>query len=112
MNLNNFSINPRLVLSAGTIALSTALLIGATFAFFSDTANSIGQVLAAGTLDLKLSDVDENSLDNVSQSLNFSNLAPGQSSTSFIKLQNTGSMPIAEVKLGANQTSNVNGGDS
>ena len=48
--------NKRLLLSLASLAASSALVVGATFAFFSDSGTSNDNVFSAGTLDLKLSD--------------------------------------------------------
>src|SRR3989344_1160058 len=48
------TINTKLLLSGITILAAAALIIGATFAFFSDTETSTGNTLAAGAIDLKV----------------------------------------------------------
>ncbi len=67
------------------------LLIGmgciGTWAYFQDTETSTGNVLAAGTLDLKTDDVD-----GVTQTLYASNLTPGDSVSGSITLKNAGSV--------------------
>lgn len=103
--------NRRIAISAMSILASLAMLGGATFAFFSDSATSSGNIFSAGTLDLHLDDNDEPFSDSVSLSLNATNLAPGGSFTDFISLHNGGTIPAAEVEFGADQTSNSNGGD-
>lgn len=52
------AINSRILLSAASIAAAAALIIGATFAFFSDTETSSGNTFTAGTLDLQVNGVD------------------------------------------------------
>lgn len=47
-------INSRILLSVASIAAAGALVIGATFAFFSDTETSTGNTFVAGELDLKV----------------------------------------------------------
>jgi predicted ribosomally synthesized peptide with SipW-like signal peptide len=47
-------LNSRIVLSMVTILAAGALIVGATYAFFSDTETSTGNVFAAGELDLKI----------------------------------------------------------
>src|SRR3989304_9639036 len=46
--------NSKVLLSGATILAAAALIIGGTFAFFSDTETSTGNVFAAGELDLKV----------------------------------------------------------
>src|SRR3989344_164317 len=45
-------LNTRILLSGATIVPAAALIIGATYAFFSDTETSSGNVLTAGAVDL------------------------------------------------------------
>src|SRR3990167_10796723 len=45
-------INTKVLLSGAMILAAAAVVIGATFAFFSDTETSTGNVLAAGQIDL------------------------------------------------------------
>lgn len=47
-------LNSKLLLSASIITASIALVIGATFAFFSDTETSQNNLLEAGAVDLKI----------------------------------------------------------
>src|SRR3989344_2808837 len=49
-----FNINSKILLSVASIAAVAALVIGATFAFFSDTETSTGNTFTAGELDLKV----------------------------------------------------------
>lgn len=48
------NVNTKILLSGAAIFAAAALIIGATFAFFSDTETSEGNVLQAGSLDLKI----------------------------------------------------------
>jgi predicted ribosomally synthesized peptide with SipW-like signal peptide len=50
--------NTRILLSAVSLASSAALLVGATFAFFSDVETSSGNTFTAGQLDLKVNGSD------------------------------------------------------
>lgn len=47
-------INTRILLSFVTVVVAAAVIIGATFAFFSDTETSQNNTLTAGALDLKI----------------------------------------------------------
>jgi predicted ribosomally synthesized peptide with SipW-like signal peptide len=47
-------INTKILLSGATILAAAAIIIGATYAFFSDTETSQDNTLAAGALDLKI----------------------------------------------------------
>lgn len=48
------TINSKILLSGAAIVAAAALIIGATFAFFSDSEESLGNTLQAGGLDLKI----------------------------------------------------------
>src|SRR3989304_409587 len=66
------AINTKVLLSGATILAAAALVIGATFAFFSDTETSTGNTFTAGALDLKI-----NGQDDPSQIVNIADLKPG-----------------------------------
>ncbi len=48
------AINTKVLLSGAVILVAAALVIGATFAFFSDTETSTGNLFQAGAIDLKV----------------------------------------------------------
>jgi len=79
-----------------TIAFMLLISMGGigTWAYFQDTETSPGNVLAAGTLDLKTDDVD-----GVTQTLSASNLKPGDSILGNITLENIGSVAGASLDL-------------
>lgn len=99
-------INSRILLSLASIAAAGALVIGATFAFFSDSGTSSGNVFATGTLDLKLSDATpETDQDNVTASFGSGTLVPGScTGDQTLTLKNTGTIAAnhAEVRLTSN----------
>jgi len=80
------------------LTIAFMLLIGmggiGTWAYFLDTETSTGNVLAAGTLDLKTDDVD-----GVTQTFLATNMAPGDSVSGSITLKNTGSVAGASLDL-------------
>lgn len=81
------------------LAIASLLLIGmtgiGTWAYFSDVETSTGNVLTAGTLDLKTNDVD-----GVSQTLLATNMAPGETiGPETITLKNSGSVAGATLDL-------------
>lgn len=118
-----FTINSKVLLSLASIAAAGALVIGATFAFFSDVETSNDNVFAAGTLDLVLCDVDENvgpncdnaeeaATDSVVASFSGSDLVPGATvSAGFVELQNNGSIDAAEVELSGTSSETSDVGD-
>ena len=92
------TINKRLVTSGLTIAASGALLVGATFAFFSDTATSNNNQFSSGTLDLHVRDNDQGFQDNVTAStVSPTNWAPGESFESYVCFRNNGNIDIEEI---------------
>lgn len=98
-------INSRIALSLASIAAAGSLVIGGTFAFFSSTATSTGNVFASGTLTLLLDDNNESTpAATVTGSLGGSNLAPGGSTSGFISMHNGGTIDMAEVRLNATET--------
>ena len=80
------------------LTIAFMLLIGmggiGTWAYFQDTETSTGNVLAAGTLDLKTNDVD-----GVTQTLYASNLKPGDIVSGSITLKNSGSVAGSSLDL-------------
>ena len=80
------------------LTIAFALAIGmtgiGTWAYFQDTETSTGNVLAAGTLDLKTNDVD-----GVTQTLYATNLKPGDNVSGSVILKNSGSIAAASLNL-------------
>ena len=81
------------------LTIAFMLLIGmggiGTWAYFQDTETSTGNVLAAGTLDLKTNDVD-----GVTQTLLATNMAPGDTvGPGTITLKNSGSVAGSSLDL-------------
>lgn len=97
-------INSRILLSAASIAAAGALVIGATFAYFSSTATSTGNVFGAGTLTLLLDDNDDITPAATITASFGSTLAPGGSTSGFISMHNDGTIDMAEVNLSATET--------
>jgi predicted ribosomally synthesized peptide with SipW-like signal peptide len=103
-------INSRILLSAASIAAAGALMVGATFAFFSSTATSTGNVFAAGTFDLRLTDDNQGPADTVDTTWNSSNMAPGTNPvTASLKFRNTGTIAGDHVHFKAANTVTDNG---
>ena len=105
------AINSRIALSIATIGAASAVLVGATFAFFSDTATSTGNVLGAGTLDLQIANSGDPYTDDTSLTFNTSNLLPGESVAKEFNFKNNGSASIAEIAMGVNSTPTDPGSD-
>ncbi|OLZ41838.1 hypothetical protein A6E15_12970 [Natrinema saccharevitans] len=71
-----------------------------TWAYFSDTEESTGNTIEAGTLDLKVSDDGDGFGDGVSGSWTISNAKPGDSVMTNVSLQNAGSLEADHVEIG------------
>lgn len=85
--------NKRILLSSVSLFSSLALVTGATFAFFSDVGTSTGNVFAAGSFDLLLSDGDQTDVDDVTATWSGTNMAPGGTAIdATLKLKNGGTV--------------------
>lgn len=101
----SFLLNSRIILSIASIAAAAALIVGATFAFFSDTSSSNGNEFRSGTLDLKVADNNEAFANAVSTSFQTPlNWAPGQTYTDFICFKNDGTVDIEQVLFALSST--------
>lgn len=96
----------RKILISGLSILSALTVMGAaTFAYFSDANSSIGNTFTAGNLDLQLDDVNDSlSSGSITASIGGTDLAPGATVSGFISVHNAGSVDMAEVVFGADQT--------
>lgn len=102
-----FNINSRILISAASIAAAGALVVGATFAYFSDTQTSSRNVFAAGTLNLALCDgnkpcPDPNTSQSVTATFGKDNMAPGDcTDTQNLTVKNNGSVDANHVDISA-----------
>jgi len=81
----------KIYVSMLVIALSAALIGGATMAWFTDTVSNTGNVFAAGTIDVQLQGADN----VVAPIFNFQNIAPGWvSPTTTVNVRNAGTLPM------------------
>jgi len=67
----------KIILSLAIVGIVGAVVIGATTAYFSDSATSSDNTFTVGTLDLKLSDDNETDQDGITASFGGTNLKPG-----------------------------------
>jgi predicted ribosomally synthesized peptide with SipW-like signal peptide len=88
--------------SAAVVGVASAGAGAGTFAYFSDTESTEDNTVSAGTLDLTL-----NSGNGFNYS--FTNIAPGQSTTVSVELNNAGNVNASNVVV---ETSVDTGGDS
>ena len=106
-------INRRIIASGLSIVSALAVMGGATFAFFTSTNSSTGNVFAAGDMVLQLDDNNETVTSSpIAASIGGAAMVPGgPAQGGFISLHNNGSINMAEILLGVNQTVNNNNGD-
>jgi len=103
--------NKKILLSLISSAAMLTLVVGATYAFFSDNSTSNNNTFASGSLNLQLDDSDETTpAESVTGSITATDFAPGQSVSGFISLHNPGSLPIAEVEMTIDTTETLDGG--
>jgi predicted ribosomally synthesized peptide with SipW-like signal peptide len=80
----------RMMISILVIAMTAALIGGATMAWFTDTKNISGNTFAAGRVEISLSGPDSAKLP-----FNVENMAPGDPATvRYLHLKNEGTLPI------------------
>lgn len=103
--------NKKIVISAMSILASLALMSGATFAFFSSSATSTGNVFSSGTLKLALCDANEpcptpaDATQNVTLTFGLTNMKPGDcTGNQTLTLKNTGSIDAGSVGITATNT--------
>lgn len=102
-------INKRIFLSGLSIVSAFTLMVGGTFAFFSDTATSTGNTFSSGTLEFQLRDNNESFTDAVTASTVATGMVPGGDLVkSYICFKNNGDTPIEEILLHMTATGNVN----
>lgn len=77
----------KIMMSILLLVITISMVVGGSFAYFSDSETSIGNTFTAGTLDLKINDGDVNVV-----AFNVTNMAPGAQPVRSFKLGNTGSI--------------------
>ena len=88
----------KIAASLATIGATGALLVGATYAFFSDQGTSSNNIFNSGSLDMKLTDANETALDNVSGTWGLAS-APGDTFSGDLEIKNSGSVNANHVEL-------------
>ncbi len=94
-----------LIMSALSLLLCASMLIGTTFAWFTDSVTSTGNIIKSGTLDVSLEwmegkqdPADKNSADWKDASegaiFNYSNWEPGFTQVKHIKIENEGTLAL------------------
>lgn len=93
-----------------TIALVSVLVGAGTFAYFTDTEMSSGNMFTAGTLDLKVSDDDEGFGEGVSTTWIMNDMEPGVTGfTNFVTLVNSGNVAGNHVEISFSHSLEENG---
>ncbi len=90
------------ILSALSVVLCIALLIGTTFAWFTDSVTSSGNTIKAGNLDIKMYWTDDPTTGNwhdvedpqYNKIFNYDNWEPGYTEVKYIKIKNEGSLAL------------------
>lgn len=101
--------NTKIALSGISILASLALVGGATYAFFTDSATSTNNTFGASSMTIQLSNDGTNFSDDVTQTFNVPNMFPGLTKAQTITFRNSGSTPIAEIEMGLSATAVDNG---
>lgn len=103
----------RIILSLALIGVVSAVAVGATRAYFSDTVTISGNTFTAGTLDLKIDTDTSSSGYNWEDSLTlpasyFDSLVPGFSDKQIIDIKNVGGInSYATIKFESNDTDDL-----
>ncbi|MHB1455192.1 MAG: TasA family protein [Saccharofermentanales bacterium] len=77
----------KIMMSMFLLVITISMVVGGSFAYFSDSETSIGNTFTAGTLDLKINDGDVNVV-----AFNVTNMAPDAQPVRSYKLGNAGSI--------------------
>lgn len=91
------TLNPRIALSLASIAAAGALAVGATFAFFSDSTQVLGNTFTTGNADLQIAVDSSNSAGTYGGSIvgvNFTGIEPGFTGQKLFWLKNNSSSTI------------------
>lgn len=104
------TINPRILLSGASILAATALGIGATFAYFSDTSSSNDNIFRSGNFDLQVRDNDQGFGESVTASfVSPTNWAPGEKFTDYVCFKNNGTTDIQQILFNLSSPNAGNG---
>lgn len=90
--------NRKIVTSLVSSAAMLTLVISATLAYFSDAGTSSNNTFSSGTLNMQLSDGDQEDFDSVTGTWGL-NSAPGDTFTGDLRITNVGSVPANHLEL-------------
>ena len=92
--------NTKIALSGLSIFAALALVGGATFAFFSDSGTSSGNVFGSGSIDLKLGNGETAASDSVTATIGQANMIPGGTPVlATLNLMNSGTIAANHVDI-------------
>lgn len=94
----------KILISFSIIGIVSAIAIGGTIAYFSDTETSTGNTLSAGTLDLEIRDQDEGFGNGVTATWVASDVKPGNQydfTVPFVGLRKLGTLKADHLEIGA-----------
>ena len=86
-----------LILSALSLLLCVSMLIGTTFAWFTDSVSSANNIIKSGNLDIELAYWDGSEwqdVTNVSDILSEDLYEPGYVQVAYLRLKNAGSLAL------------------
>ncbi len=99
----------KIITSAITVGATGALLIGATFAYFSTQVTSNDNTFSTGVMELKIRDNNEGFTNAVTATTVATNMVPGGALTeSYVCFRNTGDYDIQEIITSMTASGNVN----
>ena len=92
------SLKKSLIASALSLTLSASMLVGTTFAWFTDSVTNAGNKIQAGTLKIGLYEVDgatETKIENTSDPIfSYERWEPGYKAATVLKVQNNGTLAL------------------
>lgn len=96
--------NKKLLLLTLALLLVAGMVGAGTFAYFQDTEASTGNTFSAGTMDLKVMDINEGWGDGVTATWTLSNMKPGDSTSGWVVLDRKGTLEANHVKVTCDYT--------
>jgi predicted ribosomally synthesized peptide with SipW-like signal peptide len=93
----------KLLFSLLAVGVVSALAVGATRAYFTDTESVLGNTISTGTLSIKNASADW------MMQVTFSNLKPGDLIRKWVVIQNDGTLPIGSLTVSAVNVSDPSG---
>jgi len=93
----------KLIISLSVIGIITAIAVGGTIAYFSDTETSVGDTFTAGTLDISINDQSP-----WTETFIWEDLKPGDTKEINLAIKNEGSNPVKIWKIIKNVVTHEN----